>query len=595
MLYPQSNASRSQLQCEGFWKFKVDPQKVGEEEEWYRGFDSDVEIAVPGSWNEQFEEIGLSNYIGAAWYCNTVFVPQDWHGRRIWIRIGSADYDAAIWLNGTYVGQHQGGFLPFEFEISSAVVLGEKNVLTIRVSNELSSETIPQGISSEDFVREGRLREETFPPARFDFFPYGGIHRPVLVHATPQHYLESIFIDTNLQSTTTGGVRIRVAARCEGSMSVRCTIDGEHDLGETVSPVHEGFAVVTLTIKGCRFWSPRDPHLYLLHVELLTGEDVVDEYEMKIGVRQVSIVKGKLLLNGKPIYLKGFGRHEDFPVLGKAVSSPLVVKDFGLMKWINANSFRTSHYPYSEEMMSMADRKGFLVIDEVPAVSLDLRRANEKTLTAHRQAIKELIERDYNHPSVIVWALGNEPNLVGDEAYQQGSGARYWEKIFAFARSLDSTRPMTVPNCTRVGVTDPVFEFSDILAINRYYGWYEFPGRIEHGITVMEREMDILHSKYSKPVLVTEFGADTIPGLHSISDQMFTEEYQEEFLERYIKLLRSKEYVIGEHVWNFADFKTPQHFRRVLMNMKGIFTRTRQPKAAAFKLKKLWNNAEHEK
>ena len=593
MLSPQSNPYRNQLPCASFWKFKVDPDNIGESEAWFRGFDSELDIAVPGSWNEQLEEVGLANYIGAAWYCSDQFIPKEWEEKRVWLRIGSADFDAAVWVNGHMTGRHQGGFLPFEFEITPALVFGKKNTLTIRVCNELSAETIPQGISSEDFAREGRLREETYPPTRFDFFPYGGIHRTIVVYTTPKSYLQGIKVDTTIASPSSGIVGVRVKARTEGKMSVRCAIDGSHDSSGIALPLDGAPAEMTLKIHPCRFWCPEDPYRYLLRVELLDGRTVVDEYEMHIGVRQVSVNDGRLFLNGKPVYLQGFGRHEDYPVLGKALSPPLIVKDFGLMKWINANSFRTSHYPHAEEVMAMADRKGFLVIDEVPAVSLDLRCATDRTLSAHQQAITDLIERDYSHPSVIMWALGNEPNLVGEEGYHRGAGSAYWSKIFAHARSLDTPRPMTVLNCTRAVLTDPVFELSDVLSVNRYYGWYEFPGRIAHAVTVLERELESLHQKFGKPVLVTEFGADSIPGLHAISDQMFTEEYQEELLERYITLFRSKSYVIGEHVWNFADFRTPQHFRRVLLNMKGVFTRTRQPKAAAFKLKALWTSRSH--
>lgn len=590
MLYPQSNPYRSQLQSPGFWQFKIDPDKVGEKEGWHGGFESEIEIAVPGSWNDQLEEIGLANYVGAAWYCSSIFVPREWAERRTWLRVGSADYGATVWVNGRCVGQHQGGFLPFECEITAALELGRKNTLTIRVSNELSAETIPQGIRPEDFIREGRLRDETFPATRFDFFPYGGIHRPVIIHSTPKSHLRAISVDTSIELPAAGIVRVRVAANTAKQMSVRCSVEGTPTSGQAVSSVGDGSAALDLKLAPCQFWSPQNPHLYRLRVELLDGVSVIDEYEIRFGVREVSITDGKLLLNGKPVYLKGFGRHEDFPVLGKALSLPLVVKDFGMMKWVHANSFRTSHYPYSEEMMDMADRQGFLIVDEVPAVSLDMRQVNANTIAAHKQTVKALIERDRNHPSVIMWALGNEPNLVGESGYHQGSGRAYWKEIFDHARTLDATRPFTVPNCTRAGTADPVFEFSDVLSLNRYYGWYEFPGRIDHGVSVLEKEMETIHQKYGKPILITEFGADTIPGLHSISDQMFTEEYQEEYLARHIKLFRSKEYIVGEHVWNFADFRAPQHFRRVVLNMKGVFTRTRQPKAAAFALKKLWSS-----
>jgi beta-glucuronidase len=147
----------------------------------------------------------------------------------------------------------------------------------------------------------------------------------------------------------------------------------------------------------------------------------------------------------------------------------------------------------------------------------------------------------------------------------------------------------------RAGIDDPVLELSDIICLNRYYGWYEYPGRLDCGIKVLEEEIDTIFARYKKPIMMTEFGVDTLPGFHSTSDQMFTEEYQSKFIEKYIKLLRSKSYLIGEHVWNFADFRTPQNMRRVLLNMKGVFTRNRDPKAAAFLLKKIWNGVDDSK
>ncbi len=590
MLFPQNNMFRSVLDCSGIWKFKPDPEKVGEGQEWYKGFDSQIEIAVPGSWNEQLEEVGLANYVGTAWYSTNMFIPETGAGRRIWLRIGSADYHARAWVNGQFVGQHQGGFLPAEFEITSAVTLGTRNSVTILVNNELTEETIPQGITSEDYLREDRLREETFPPARFDFFPYGGIHRPIIIHTKPPGHIEDIRIDTTIRRGKKALIRATVVIGDAEGSRVRCSIEGMPGQSLSESTVVNGAARLAMEIDSCRLWSPADPHLYVLNVELLNDGKVADRYNQSFGVREVKIADGKLLLNGEPIYLKGFGRHEDFAVLGKGLSLPLVVKDFGLLKWINANSFRTSHYPYAEEIMAMADRQGFLVIDEVPAVSLDMRATNGKTIAAHKSALRDLIGRDYNHPSVIMWALGNEPNLVGDEGYFQGTGRKYWEEIFTYARTLDTSRPMTVPNCLRGGTDDPVFEFSDVLTINRYYGWYEYPGRITHGVQMLEQEMEKIHDRFGKPMMMTEFGADAIAGMHSTSDQMFTEEYQAQFLEHYIMLLRSKDYVVGVHIWNFADFRTPQHFRRVVLNRKGVFTRSRQPKAAAFVLKKLWES-----
>lgn len=581
------------LDLSGIWKFKIDPNGIGEIEQWFNHFDSTVEIAVPGSWNEQLEELGLLHYVGSAWYGTTICVPSEFTGRRIWLRIGSADYSSKVWVNGVVAGEYNNGFLPFELDVTPLVTPGEEVAIVIRVDSTLTNETIPQGIRSQDYTDEKRLREETYPPARFDFSPFGGIHRPVHLFATPQSFIQDIKVETQILPGNKGLLAVRVKVLDGDGLQLSCSVGEAGAQSTAVTTVSNGEARSELRIDNCHLWSPAHPHLYNLIVDLVGPTGVKDTYALKIGVREIRIAGDTLLLNGDPIYLKGFGKHEDFAVTGKGLVLPVVVKDFQLMKWVNANSFRTSHYPYAEEIMAMADRQGFLVIDEVPANSLDMRHTNAQTLANHKAFIRKLFDRDSNHPSVIMWALGNEPNLVGEDGYLNGSGKEYWKQVFAYARALDPSRPMIVPNCQRAGTSDPVFEFSDIIAINRYYGWYEYPGRLDFAIQVLEQEMELLHSKYGKPLLMSEFGADTIPGMHSTSDQLFTEQYQEKMLEMYIQLLRSKSYAVGEHVWNFADFRTPQHFRRVFLNMKGVFTRSRQPKLAAFKLKSLWND--HEK
>lgn len=589
MLYPIQNNYRDVIDLSGLWKFKTDPADDGESNRWFEGFKSDIDIAIPGSWNEQLEELGLLHYVGSAWFSKKVFIPKYLEGKNILLRVGSADYCSEIWINGKLVGENHIGFLPFEFVINQFVQTGENADIVIRVNNQLSHESIPQGITSEQYEIESRLREETFPPARFDFSPFGGIHRAVQIVTTPLSFIEKIKVDTEcLQNKAI--VKVSVSIKGTGNTAVAVILQGEKNTLTTDTGLVDNVVNCSIEVVGCRFWSPEDPFLYDLMIQLKNEKGITDEYTLPIGIREIKIIDNQLLLNGKPLYLKGFGKHEDAPVIGKGLFLPLMVKDFELMKWIGANSFRTSHYPYAEEIMSYADRKGIIVIDEVPAVSLDLRWTNGKTLKHHKEYIQRLFDRDYNHPSVLIWALGNEPNLVGESGYGKGSGKQYWEEIFAHARSLDSTRPMIVPNCLRAGIEDPVLELSDIVTINRYYGWYEYPGRLQHAMTVLEDELEQLHKKYNKPIMMTEFGADTIPGLHSTSDQMFTEEYQDKMLTLYINLLHSKKYVVGEHVWNFADFRTPQNLRRVLLNMKGVFTRTRSPKLAAFTLKKLWND-----
>jgi beta-glucuronidase len=589
MLYPIQNGYRSIQELSGLWKFKIDPQRSGERDRWFQGFDSDLDIAVPGSWNEQLEEAGLLHYVGAAWYSKKFIVAKEFHEKRIWLRIGSADYRAKVWLNGKLIGENLLGFLPFEFEITEGLVPGEEAEVVIMVDNELSDDVIPQGIQSEQFSVEDRLREETNPPSRFDFSPFGGIHRPVQIITTPKEYIQSIRIETKVLGEHKGSMTLSVATTQTHKASLIFVVhNGKNILRQQFDLTEDGSVRATVNIDSCELWSPEHPVLYDCKFQLVVDDLVIDEYVLPIGIREIRIEGDQLLLNNKAVYLKGFGKHEDFSVVGKGLLLPLMVKDFELMKWMHANSFRTSHYPYSEEMMYYADKKGIMVIGEVPAVSLDVRCANERTLRDHKEYIERLVERDYNHPSIIMWAAGNEPNLVGAKEYYDGSGKKYWKEIFTTLRSLDSSRPLTVPNCTRAGIDDPVFEFCDVLCLNRYYGWYEYPGNLEYAAEILSKEMDAIYAKYKKPVLFTEFGADTIPGLHSTSTQMFTEEYQAQLLEMYIRVIRSKTYTIGEQAWNFADFRTPQHFRRVVMNRKGVFTREREPKLAAFKLKELW-------
>ncbi|MHB1688357.1 MAG: beta-glucuronidase [Ignavibacteriaceae bacterium] len=590
MLFPIVNRYRTINNLSGLWKFSADQNKIGEKEKWFEGFDSNIEIAIPGSWNEQLEELGLLYYTGDAWHQTEFFLHDEMKKKKIILRIGSADYNSKVWVNNKYIGENNFGFLPFEFNISNAVEFGKENKVVVLVNNELNDESIPQGIIPEYYSSENRLRDETFPAARFDFSPFGGIHRPPLICAIPQNHIEQIKIETKVKPLNKGIAIVKVWTEGISDGKINLKISDGKDFLEKQIIINNNFGEAEIEIEQCRFWSNENPFLYKFIFQLSDDQTVVDEYSMPVGIREIKVEGNKVLLNGKKIFLKGFGKHEDFSIIGKGLFLPLIVKDFELMKWINANSFRTSHYPYSEELMAYADRKGFLVIDEVPAVSLDFRYVNEKSLANHKEFIRRLIDRDFNHPSVIMWAAGNEPNIVGEETYFNGSGKEYWKEVIGYTKSLDATRPVTVPNCQRAGKDDPVFEFCDIISLNRYYGWYESPGQLDKAVEMLSNEMDEIFEKYNKPIMLTEFGADTMPGYHSTSDQMFTEEFQSKLIEVYIKLIESKNYTVGEQVWNFADFRTPQHYRRVVLNLKGIFTRDRAPKLAAFMLKKLWSN-----
>jgi beta-glucuronidase len=279
-----------------------------------------------------------------------------------------------------------------------------------------------------------------------------------------------------------------------------------------------------------------------------------------------------------------------------------MVHDFELLDWVGANSFRTSHYPYAEEVLDLADRLGIVVIDETAAVGLNLgiggglfRTDPVPTFSAetigdtaqrnHRAAIEELIARDKNHPCVVLWSLANEPESHTDES------RTYFEPLFARARELDPTRPVGFVNMMLAPPDQcRLTALADVVMINRYYGWYIEPGELALAEQMLEAELRGWADKHGKPILITEYGADALPGLHSVAAEPWTEDYQAALLDAYHRVFDRVDAVAGEHVWNFADFATAPSIIRVEGNKKGVFTRDRRPKAAAHVLRRRWRD-----
>jgi beta-glucuronidase len=569
MLYPQSNACRQHIDISGFWDFRIDPDEAGEASGWADGFSGGVPIAVPASWNDQFAE--WRDYLGLAWYQTRFTRPWGWDGKEVHLRFNSVNYAADVWLNGVHLGAREGGHLPFGFNVTPHI--REENLLVVRVDGRLAPDRVPPGNIPPD--PQDNFAGLKYPDASFDFFPFCGIQRPVLLYARPHGGINDLTVKTDLLGAT-GRVHVQIEAPV-GTLA-RCTLSG-HGFQQAV----EGTGDVDIIVPDAALWGPGSPNLYDLRVELLRDGAVYDRYTLSVGIRTIAIESDRLLLNGEPVVLRGFGRHEDFPVVGRGYLPALIVKDYALMQWVGANSFRTTHYPYSEQMMDLADRLGFLVIDETPAVGLFFNEAGlGRRLELCRQQTETLIARDKNHPSVIMWSLANEP-------HSRRSAARpFFRELYDLAKALDDTRPVTL--VSYLGAAEESFEFMDAVCLNRYLGWYTEPGQLSDGIAKLSAELDALHDQYPKPLLLTEFGADTIPGFHAVEPEMFSEEYQADMLAGYIDVLDSKPYVVGQHVWNLCDFKTAQGTTRVNgMNHKGVFTRDRRPKLAAHRLRALWH------
>lgn len=585
-LFPQQNATRNSLDLSGVWNFQQDSLGVGEQQQWFLGLPAPRAIAVPGSWNEQFTD--SRDYLGLAWYETRAFVPAAWRGQQLYLRVGSANYLAKVWVNGKAVGMHAGGHLPFAFDISSYVTFGAANRITISIENELKPSRVPTGGA----IAGGFF--QSFPRANFDFFPYAGLNRAVWLYTTPaQASIKDITVTTTFEGRR-GQVKVRVEKAGAATVG-RLTLKGNG--GEYALPLRfsGNTAEATLSVPEVRLWSTEDPFLYELTVSIGNERATIDQYELPVGVRTISTTDKQILLNGKPVFFKGFGKHEDFPIFGRGLALPVLVKDYALLKWVGANSYRTSHYPYDEEYMRMADREGILIINEIPAVglffhgdTLELAQRQQMCL----QYIDELVTRDKNHPSVVMWSVANEPmpeqmNLSTEVKPADPRSVELFSEMFRRVKALDPTRLTTL-----VGVMGGPVEWlalSDVVCINRYWGWYTNQGDIATGAAMLSRELDDLYHRLQRPIIVSEFGADTYPGMHAEQPEMFTEEYQTAFIKAYLDVADTKDFVAGMHVWAFADFKTGQGVIRFGgINYKGVFTRDRKPKMSAHYLRSRW-------
>lgn len=589
-LQPQQNEYRNVLNISGVWNFLADQQTVGISEKWYEQLPDGSPIAVPGSWNDQKE--GLHHYLGHVWYERETFVPATWKSERVFLRVGSANYLAKVWVNGQEVGVHEGGHLPFAFDISSYVRFGQENRITIEVENELRADRVPLG--------NVRASMRNYPATNYDFFPFGGLHRDVILYTVPR---KSSLLDVTITTQLDGTITLKVEKT--GTAKGGCVSLIGHD-GKTASRSFSfsgNTATVKVQIPDVQLWSPEHPYLYETTVELKDGGKTVDAYRCQTGVRTIAVEGSQLLLNGKPIHLRGFGKHEGFPIFGRAFAQPVAVKDFELMRWTGANSFRTSHYPYDESVYDMADRLGFLIIDEIPSVGLffyDEQKNIDRRRVVCDQYLEEMITRDKNHPSVIIWSVANEPSYQGmgganyDGKEQKGDDRENQQAIQFLgglvqqAKAMDPTRLASF-----VGVSGGPASWlgvCDIICINRYYGWYTNPGDMKGAIKILDGELERIWGLYHKPIIMTEFGADAIAGEHSEYAVMFSEEFQCNFITDYLNLANTKDYVAGMHIWNFADFTTGQAmFRVAAKNFKGVFTQDRKPKMAAHMLHERWN------
>jgi beta-glucuronidase len=589
MLRPQDTATRERKSLNGLWQFALDSAGEGRTASWSAGqLPLSREMAVPASFNDIAADAAVRDFFGDVWYQTTVRVPRGWDGQRIVLHFEAVTHRATAWVNDVEVVSHEGGYTPFEADITEHARAGDEARITVLVNNTLSFQTIPPGVIED--TPDG-------PRQRYfhDFFNYAGIHRTPWLYSTPNAYLSDVTVVTGLDGAD-GTVDYEVEARNAAGLQVRVIL---RDAAGAEVATSDG-ASGTLTVQNVHKWAPGDGYLYDLEARLVDQAGAtLDSYHQSVGVRTVAVDGTRFLINGEPFYFTGFGKHEDLVVIGKGHNDAFMVHDFELLKWIGANSFRTSHYPYSEDVLDYADRQGIVVIDETAAVGLNMglgggifgtqgyvtfspETINDQTRQVHAQAIRELVARDKNHPSVVLWSIANEP-----ESDTEGA-ENYFKPLFELTKELDATRPVGFVNVMLAPYGKcRVSQFGDVLMLNRYYGWYVNTGELKAAEIAWEEELKGWAGE-GKPIIITEYGADTYPGLHSVASTPWTEEYQVDYLDMNHRVFDRIDAVVGEQMWNFADFATTSGIMRVGGNKKGAFTRDRQPKAAAWALRRRW-------
>jgi beta-glucuronidase len=496
-------------------------------------FDSSPNLRVPGDWNSQDER--LYYYEGTVWYRRTFDYKAPTAQRRVFLHFGAANYAADVYLNGRKLGRHVGGFTPFEFEVTGRLQ-PQRNSLVVKVDNT--------------------RRLEAVPTVNTDWWNYGGLTRDVTLVETPAAFIRDY--------------RVQLAARGGRTLSGQVQIDGATEGVEVVVSIPEagvtqrvrsdsrGLASFELAAPALQLWSPEHPKTYA--VTLTAGEDRIDD---RIGFRTVAVRGSDILLNDRPVFLRGVSLHEENPLRGgRAYTAEDARLLLGWAKELGCNFVRLAHYPHNEHMARVADELGLMLWEEVP-VYWTIQWDNPETLANAQAQLTELIERDRNRASVIVWSVANETPVSEPRT-------RFLRALVDTARALDGTRlisaamePHIDPNdANHRIVDDPLGAHADVLSFNQYIGWYDgLPDKLQQIRWTIG---------YDKPVIVSEFGADALQGLHADRLTRFSEEYQEDLYRQTLSMLQRIPNWRGATPWILVDFRSP---RRPLPNVQDGWNR----------------------
>jgi beta-glucuronidase len=549
-------SGRNGLSLNGLWDFTLDLFDEGLRQRWFEGDDRPStqwpiprdydgggwqQITVPSCWNLQRPEWYF--FEGAAWYGRTLELAAVAPGERLVLHIGAAASSALVFLNGQFCGGHRGASTPFCIDLTAQAQAGS-NRLLIQVEN--------------------RRRADGVPMHHFDWFNYGGLFRDVTLLHVPAISIAEMriaLVPDGRMNRIHAALRLSLAVSGQAELSIE-GLDGPLD-GPWLIDVQEGHGALTFDAAP-RLWSPDSPKLY--HITLRFGEDVLQD---RIGFRDIRVEGERLLLNGEDLTLRGICVHEDDRAVGRVCDDADLRRRFTDAKALGCNFLRLSHYPHHHRAAEIADEMGLLLWEEIPVYwAIDF--ANPATLADAQNQLNELIKRDINRASVIIWGVGNE-NADTD------ARLAFMRTLAESARTQDPTRLISAAcliNRQNFTIEDRLAEHLDIIGINEYFGWYE------PGFDGLRRLL--AHSQPGKPVIITETGADGVPGLGE--DDLFSEARQADFYRGQLALIETASYVRGFCPWILYDFRSERRQTRHHRgwNMKGLIAADKTTRKPAF-------------
>lgn len=511
-------------------------------------FKSAPVMSIPGDWNTW--EDRFFNYEGTMWFKRDFqFQPS---GKRVYLYIGAANYDAKVYVNGEKVGEHIGGYTPFNMEVTKVLKSGTNNVC-VKVDNKRYAEAVPT--------------------LNCDWFNFGGITRDVMLVEVPQTYISSYRVQLRKGSREQIAGYVQLNGN-QASQEVTIEIPALK-VRKRVTTDDKGYATFEVKAKPV-LWSPENPQLY--NVTISSQTDRVDD---EIGFRSIETQGTTILLNGKPIFLRGISVHEEAPFRSGRICNE--AENLTLLNWakeLNCNYVRLAHYPHNEKMVRMAEKMGLLVWDEIP-VYWTIQWESPDTYANALNQLSEMIERDQNRAAVIIWSLANE-TPHGD------ARLRFLSNLAKAAREKDDTRLLSMAmerndkSSTVLSIKDDMSDYVDVISCNQYMGWYD--GNNEK-LTRVSWDVD-----YQKPLIFSEMGGGAVAGYHGDARQYWTEEYQEQLYKNTLDMIdnRMNPALSGMSPWILMDFRSPRRLMPGIQdgyNRKGLISNRGEKKKAFFVLR----------